>query len=157
LCIAQSITSIKYFKRILLTSVIYKQIIIISLSNSFILIYFSLKINYLISDKSASILGETYYSIANLANDNLLFQKYLPNQPSAVMEYIITFNSTRIGLQDTLNNYTSFNSDWSICTESEILFENSIPTLIMQGSGHLITFMNIFDFISLILDQVNNI
>lgn len=157
LCIENSMVSITFFKRILMTSVIYKQIMIITLSNFGILIYFSLKINSLVSDDSANILGQTYYSMSNLANIDNIFQKYLPSQPSLLGDNVMIFNNSIIELQETLNNYTSFSSKWSVCVESQILFDNSIPTLLAQGSTKVFTFMNIFNFISLILEQVKNI
>lgn len=154
LCTDQSLRSIKYFKRILLFSVIYKQIITIILSNCGILVYVSLKIESLISDNSTDILGQTYYSIVDLAYIIKLAQ--LNPDPNITASTIFpVLNSTKSFLESLLNNYTNFNSEWDNCREAQVLFQDTIPVLLVRDSIKVITYMNMYSFISLLISQVS--
>jgi hypothetical protein len=149
--IEQSIRAIKYLKSILLISVTYKQIVIIILSNLGLLVYFTIEIESQVSQNSINILGQTLYSLTSLANLANVIQLSIPYDLSLIRYFIPYYNQAQVSLNDLRSNYTIFDSDWSSCPESKILFENFIPILEINNGNKTIKYKNMYDFINEIL------
>lgn len=146
--VQQSIRAINYFKKILVISVMHKQIIIILLSSCGLLVYSALEIQSIISQNTINILGQTLYSITNLADIAATIQITILVEPSLVLNYISKYEQMETLLSQVISNYTNFNSNWSGCQDSYVLFQDTIPTLEVKNSVKVITYKNMYDFLS---------
>jgi hypothetical protein len=104
----QSVRAIRFFLLILLSSVSFKQIIIMILSDTAILIYLSVLINNSISQNAIDTLGAVLYSLANLGDISGVIQISIPVFVYVIPNYIPAFIETKISLLELRNNFTNY-------------------------------------------------
>ena len=119
--------------------------------------YLVLIINGILAQKSLDILGTSLYSLANLADISSGIQDCIPGYLYLIPGYLAQFTDNANLVRTLQNNFTEYNSAWDYCSVSKNLFENTIPVYESSENATVIRFLNMNDYLQLVIDTVREI
>ncbi|OMJ89575.1 hypothetical protein SteCoe_8281 [Stentor coeruleus] len=152
----QCTKSIRFFKIILILSVIITQITIVILSNMSFLIFAKLSINKQLSQRAINILGETKYLLTSLGDlSGMAYISYSLGSLSDIPLTISQFNQAYNKLYNLTYYYKQYSDIWSNCLDSEVLFSQRIPVIIIQNKTARYEYLTMYNYILKTLQIAN--
>jgi uncharacterized membrane protein YoaT (DUF817 family) len=118
-----------------------------------ILVYLSVQFSQQNSQRSIEILGSSLYSITYIGSVASLMLNYLRRNVTDWRIYYPYFTSSLNELMLLENNFTSYDSSWSYCEASSILFSKSIPVY-QDAVTTKAVLMSLLDYIQLTISHV---
>lgn len=144
----QCTKSIRFFKIILILSVIITQITIVILSNMSFLIFAKLSISKQLSQRAINILGETKYLITSLGDLSGMAQvSYSLGSLSDIPLTLSQFNQAYDKLYSLSHYYKQYSDIWSNCLDSDVLFSSKIPVVFIYNKTKNYEYLTMYNYI----------